>query len=275
MALAAAALAGGWLWLRDSSLVAVQQVRIAGVRGGQARAIEQALAAAARRMTTMDFDAGALRAAVASFPLVKEVRASTSFPHAVRIEAIERPPVAMLVASGERTAVAADGTVLGEALLAGGLPVVNVPSVPLAGQRLGEEGALAAVTVLGAAPGALARQVARVYEGQEGLTAAMRNGLLVYFGDGSRPHAKWLALAAVLADPGAAGARYVDVRVPERPAAGREGASAAPLKAAAGQAPGSEAAATALAERLAATVGAGPAGAGPAAANGGEEMSKG
>ncbi len=48
----------------------------------------------------------------------------------------------------------------------------------------------------------------------------MRNGLLVYFGDDRRPHAKWLSLARVLADPSSAGASYVDVRLPERPAAG-------------------------------------------------------
>jgi hypothetical protein len=48
----------------------------------------------------------------------------------------------------------------------------------------------------------------------------MRNGLIVYFGDATRPHAKWLALASVLADKSSAGATYVDVRLPGRPAAG-------------------------------------------------------
>ena len=35
----------------------------------------------------------------------------------------------------------------------------------------------------------------------------MHSGLLAYFGDATRPHAKWLSLARVLADPGAAGAQ--------------------------------------------------------------------
>ncbi len=48
----------------------------------------------------------------------------------------------------------------------------------------------------------------------------MRGGLLLYFGDATRPHAKWLSAARVLADPSSAGATYVDVRAPERPAAG-------------------------------------------------------
>ncbi len=91
---------------------------------------------------------------------------------------------------------------------------------PAPGARLSEPAALAAVTVLGAAPAPLARYVARVYEGPEGLTVAMRSGLLVYFGNNTRPHAKWLSLARVLVSPSSAGALYIDVRLPERPAAG-------------------------------------------------------
>ena len=53
-----------------------------------------------------------------------------------------------------------------------------------------------------------------------GLTLVLRPNLLAYFGDDSRPHAKWLSLARVLADPSSAGASYIDVRLPERPAAG-------------------------------------------------------
>jgi hypothetical protein len=75
-------------------------------------------------------------------------------------------------------------------------------------------------TVLATAPPTLAGWIARVYEGSEGLTVAMRGGLLIYFGDDSRPHAKWLSAARVLASPTSAGASYLDVRLPERPAAG-------------------------------------------------------
>jgi cell division protein FtsQ len=40
------------------------------------------------------------------------------------------------------------------------------------------------------------------------------------FGDASDARRKWLAAARVLADPSAAGAIYLDVRIPERVAAG-------------------------------------------------------
>lgn len=213
-------LAGGWLWLRDSSLVAVRHVHITGVHGAQAIEIREALDGAATKMTTMDFNAGALRSAVSSYAIVAGVRATTHLPHTVSISVSERPPVAALLSAGQRTAVAADGTVLGPALLSKALPVVSGGVEPPVGARLPEAAALSAVEILGAAPPLLARFVVRVFEGREGLTVAMRNGLLVYFGNSSRPHAKWLSLARVLTSPSAAGALYVDVRLPERPAAG-------------------------------------------------------
>jgi cell division protein FtsQ len=213
-------LGGTWLWLRDSSLVAVRHVHITGVHGTDSIEIRTALADAAKRMTTLDFDAGALRSAVSSFAIVGSVRVVTSFPHTVNISVLERPPVAVLQSAGQRTAVAADATVLGPGWLSSSLPLVSSSVEPPAGGRLHEGFALEAVTVLGAAPASLAQHVARVYSGPEGLTVAMRNGLLVYFGDATRPHAKWLALARVLVSPSAAGALYIDVRLPERPAAG-------------------------------------------------------
>lgn len=219
-------LGGGWLWLRHSPFVSVQRVQITGVHGPEAGAVEAALAAAAHRMSTLDVNAGALRAAVAPLRVVADVRAIPTFPHGLRIEVTEQLPVASLTVAGVRTAVAADGLVLGPGLLSGPLPSVSgSPSgedavVPSAGQRVRGVSLLAALAVLGAAPASLSKHVERVFNGAEGLTVAMRNGLLVYFGDDTRPHAKWLSLSRVLADSSSAGADYVDVRLPSHPAAG-------------------------------------------------------
>jgi cell division septal protein FtsQ len=209
-----------WRWLRHSSLVAVQRVQVSGLHGPEARAIEGALAAAARHMSTLDVKLGALRSAVAPFRVVREVHASPSFPHALRIRVVEQLPVAALLVGGSRTAVAADGVVLGPALLSSSLPTLSAPYEPAVGTRVGGASLLAPLAVLGAAPAPLARVIARAFSSQKGLTIVMRNGLFAYFGDASRPHAKWLSLARVLADPNSAGAVYVDVRVPERAAAG-------------------------------------------------------
>jgi cell division protein FtsQ len=221
-----AVLIGGWLWFRDSPLVAVQRVRISGVQGPDAGSIDVALTHAARKMTTLDVREAALRAAVARFRVVWAMRVTTSFPHGLRIQVLERLPVAALSLNGQRTAVAADGAVLGPGWLSGALP--SVAATPNAATRESVRGTevLAALTVLGAAPRPLLNLLARVSFGPKGLTVAMRNGLLAYFGDATRPHAKWLALTSVLAAPSAAGASYVDVRLPERPAAGFPGGSA-------------------------------------------------
>jgi cell division protein FtsQ len=213
-------LGGGWLLLRNSSFVAVQRVQVSGVHGPQAQAIDTALLAAARQMSTLNLHVGQLRAAVAPFRVVREVKAAPRFPHGLRIEVLEQPPVAALVVGGARTAVAADGVVLGPTLLTSRLPTVSGYHEPAAGQRVNGPDLLAALTVLGAAPAALMRDIERVFTGAKGLTVAMRNGLQAYFGDATRPHAKWLSLVRVLADPSSAGASYVDVRLPGRPAAG-------------------------------------------------------
>jgi cell division protein FtsQ len=224
-------LAGGWVWLRDSPLVSVERVQISGVRGPEAGAIDAALTTAARRMTTLDVRSGALRSAVAPYRVVREVRAIPSFPHGLRIRVVEQLPVAALTVAGVRTAVAANGVVLGPALLSGSLPTVAGGSIRATAGALTDEhvhsgSLLASLTVLGAAPTSLRGVFARAYLGPKGVTVLMRNGLLAYFGDATRPHAKWLSLARVLADPSSAGASYVDVRMPERPAAGFPGGAA-------------------------------------------------
>jgi cell division protein FtsQ len=247
-------LGGGWLWLRNSSLVSVGHVHITGVHGAESIQIRRALDGAATRMTTMNFNAGALRSAVAQFAVVASVHVTTSFPHAVSISVVERPPVAALSGAAGRTAVAGDGTVLGPALLTNSLPILDGSVEPTIGQRVREPQTLAAVTVLGAAPAPLAPFIKRVFNGREGLTVAMRNGLLVYFGNSTRPHAKWLSLARVLTSPSAAGAWYVDVRLPERPAAGMSSASTTGSSPAEGAASAGDPTAAALAASLATAV---------------------
>ena len=213
-------LGGGYLILRNSPFVAVEHVQISGVSGTEASAIEGALSTAAKHMSTLEVNAGALQAAVAPFRVVSSIRAQASFPHGLRIEVTESLPVAALIVDGQRTGVSAAGVVLGPALASGSLPTLTGYLQLPPGAHLHNPTLLESVAVLAAAPSALARHVSRVYESSEGLTVAMGNGLLVYFGDAVRPHAKWLSLARVLADHSSTGASYIDVRLPSRPAAG-------------------------------------------------------
>jgi cell division protein FtsQ len=213
-------LGGGWLWLRHSSLTAVEHVEISGAHGPQASAIEAALRGAAKGMGTLDASTAALRSAVARFPVVSEIRAIPKFPHGMRIIVGEQPAVASVLAGGVRTAVAGNGVALGAGLVSSSLPTVADDTAPAMGAKVQNSLVLEALKVLGAAPPALDRLASKAYFGPRGLTVAMQDGLLVYFGDAARPHAKWLSLARVLADKSSAGAIYVDVRLPGRPAAG-------------------------------------------------------
>ena len=228
LALAVPLLAGGWLWLRNSSFVSVEHVRVSGLHGADAHAIEAALSDAARQMSTLNVHQSKLRAAVASYPIVGALQVHTSFPHGMSIDVVEQPPVAMLSAGGVDTAVSASGVVLGTARASEALPALTSPVQLTPGERVREPALVSDLTVLGAAPVRLAKLVERAYSGPKGLTLVLNGGLLAYFGDASRPHAKWIAFARVLADSSSAGASYIDVRSPERPAAGFPGGVAPP-----------------------------------------------
>jgi cell division protein FtsQ len=217
---AVALLGGGYLWLRDSSLVAVTEVTVTGLTGRDAPAVRAALVDAARDMTTMHVRVERLRTAARPYPAVKDLEVTSDFPHAMRIHVIEHDPVAALDVRGRRVAIAADGTLLTDQAAGSQLVVLDVPTAS-GGGRLTDRRALAAVRAMAAAPRALRPYVTGVAFGSEGLRVSLRSGPTLELGDARRARAKWAAAARVLADPRAAGASYLDVRVPDRPVAGR------------------------------------------------------
>ena len=250
---ALALLSAGSLWLRDSSLVAVEHVKITGASGPDGRAIRRALTAAGRDMTTLHVRRDALRDAVSSFSVVKELRVSAQPLHGLSIQVVEYAAAAVVAVGDRRVAVAADGTILRRAR-PDGLPLVPARVLP-GGDRLRDRQALAAVSVAGAAPAALRGLITRIRSGgRDGLRADLQGGLRIVFGSHHHLAAKWAAAARVLAHPKAAGAAYVDVRLPQRPVAGpftspsstvSAGDGAAPAAVQGGAAPPPDAAITA------------------------------
>jgi cell division protein FtsQ len=214
-----AGLGGGWVWLRDSPLVAVRRVTIVGVAGADAGQIRSALTLAARNMTTLDVRLAQLRMAVAPYPVVKDVRASAQFPHGMRIQVIEQVPVGALQAGGRSVAASADGTVLRD-VAAASLPEIPVKTLP-GGSQVTDPTALSALALLSSAPARLFARISRVTTNYyHGLVVQLRSGPAIYFGDASAEDAKWAAATQVLADPSSAGASYIDVTDPAHPAAG-------------------------------------------------------
>ena len=213
-----ALLGGGWLWLRDSRLVAVDDVSVTGLSGTEAPRVRAALEGAARDMTTLHVRPDQLRTAVEPYPSIMAVDAHADFPHGLRIVVHEHVAVAALASGSDQVPVAADGTLL-RGSSTSGLPVVTVAAPP-AGDVVSDKRTLRVVALLAAAPPELRAEVSRVYAGPRGLTAPLQDGPILYFGGADRLRAKWTAAAQVLADRASAGATYIDLRLPERPAAG-------------------------------------------------------
>jgi cell division protein FtsQ len=211
----------GWLWFRDSSLVSVQRVRITGVSGPHAAAIRGALRGSALTMTTLDVDMNRLRNSVEAYPDVVSLGVGTQFPHGIVIHVSEQIPVATVVAGGRTLAVDGGGALMRPPRSSDGrLPQLRV-TVPTGATRLSGATARAALEVLAAAPWSLISHIAGAEDSAaRGVVVSLRSGPSLLFGEPTDLPAKWAAAIAVLADHGSAGASYIDVSDPERPAAG-------------------------------------------------------
>jgi cell division protein FtsQ len=219
LAVGALLLLGAWMWFRDSGLVAVRNVEVTGVAGHDADAIARALQRAGEGMSTLHMRPDELRTAVSAYPLVRGIETETDFPHGLRVHVLLEHPAAALVAPDRRVAVTADGKLLPRVSTAG-LPTVGVHT-DVAGPQIDSARVRGAVAALGATPGPLRSRVEGArWTASKGLVLALRDGPDLYFGNATRLAAKWMSAVRVLADPTSAGAKYVDVRVPERPAAG-------------------------------------------------------
>lgn len=223
----------GWLWFRSSSLVAIEHVEITGVNGPDVTQITRALTSTAETMTTLDLDVSALERSVQPYPYVHSLSVSTHFPHGLTIAVLEQVPVAT-VSIGART-LPVNGA--GELLPAATTPHGPLPTLSLTGAaggaavastasaggttRIAAASSLAGLSVLAAAPYGFLLHVASVSSNAvHGVVVQMRRGPQIYFGGSARLVDKWTAALAVLAAAGSAGAQYIDVSDPERPAVG-------------------------------------------------------
>ncbi len=211
---------GGWLMLRDAPLFKVETVAITGLRGPVVPAVRARLEQAGMGMTTTHVNVAALDEAVASYTVVKRLDVKTEFPHGLKINVIEQMPVAALVVGQTRLGIAPDGIVVhGLGAASVGLPTFTATDPPQS-NVLRDPVGLESLEVLDIAPAVMRQAIDHVGQGAGGLTVYLRNGPELYFGDPTRLHAKWAAADRVLGDPQSRGASYVDVRAPDRPAAG-------------------------------------------------------
>jgi len=203
-------------WLRDSSLVAVENVTVTGLTTKDAERVRAALVSAAHTMTTLHVQRDELEESIAAYPVVRAIEVTADFPHALEIHVVEHRPAGLV----NGLPVAGDGTILRGLPVEGRLPTIEARG-DVHGNRLKDPAALHAAQVAGAAPAPLRPRLERIeLRSGDGIVVEMREGPEIIFGDATRIGAKWIAATRVLADPDAEGATYIDVRLPGRPAAG-------------------------------------------------------
>lgn len=228
-AVCAVVLASAWLLVRNSSLVEVQEVRVVGLDGYYDRAARNAVATEARGMTTMNVDESRLQSAAGEFVDVADVTVDRDYPHGITVILDVRHPVAAAKIGDRVYAVTGAGLVLQNAKSLSTLPNITVDGVVSDG-RVVDPKALQALRLLGVAPDVLLRRVKSLKWGRTGLTLVLDKGVRLIFGNAKDATEKWRAAAAVLAAPVAKGAKYIDLRVPGRPAIGGLGAAPVTIK---------------------------------------------
>ena len=208
--------AGYQFWLRDSSLVAVENVTVTGLTTKDAERVRAMLVSAAHTMTTLHIQEDELEESIAAYPVVRAIEVEPDFPHGLTIHVVEHRPAGLV----NGLPVAGDGTILRGLPVEGKLPTIEARG-DVQGNHLKDPATLHAARVAGAAPAPLRPRLERVeMRSDDGIVVEMREGPEIIFGDATRIRAKWIAATRVLADPDAEGATYIDVRLPGRPAAG-------------------------------------------------------
>jgi cell division septal protein FtsQ len=158
---------------------------------------------------------------VQSYPYVVAITVVGHGAHAVTIDVSEQVPVALVEVGGQAQVVDGRGEILTDSSIPHGvLPQVPLHSAPT-GPTVTASGARAALAALAAAPYALLAHVqSATWVAAHGVVAQLRGGPQIYFGPDHDLGRKWRAAVALLQNSNSAGAAYIDVSDPQRPAAG-------------------------------------------------------
>lgn len=210
----------GWMWYRSSSFVKVERVTVTGLGGPNVSRIRADLRGEALQMTTLNINISRLEAAVSQYAYVRRLAVTSEGAHGVVIHVYEQVPVATVQVGNQSEVVDGADRLLSSDTTHGQLPVIALAAAP-EGSVVSAPGARAAIAVLAAAPYALLAHVANATSSSaHGVIVQLRRGPQLYFGPSSQLEQKWTAAVAVLQNKNSAGASYIDVTDPQRPAAG-------------------------------------------------------
>ncbi len=216
-----AAGAGAYVAARQTSLFALGRIDVAGAPAPVAAQIRSVLDPYVGR-SLVRFDPGEASRRIAAVPEIADARFDRDFPHTLKVRVRLERPVAVLRKGADAWVVSATARVLRKLEKR---PFPQLPRIWLpASATVTVNATLGGVAAMGVAALAplhslrLGVHVSQVRMGDGELTLVLRSGPELRLGDSGDARLK-LAIAKQIL-PLAAGARYVDVSVPERPVAG-------------------------------------------------------
>ena len=208
---------------RQTSLVAVRELKVSGAPASVETRVRQALAplvgASLVRVSPTD-----VAERLVPIPEVESVTIDRAFPHALKVRITTARRVAVLRQGKEAFVVSERGRILGTVAKRSfaGLPRIWVPTADdlSVGGTVGDQRTLSSVTAATAVfhGGLGGVGVRTIVAGDNELTYALRNGLEVRLGNLGQLPLKLALARKILALGGVQ--RYVDVSVPDRPVAG-------------------------------------------------------
>ncbi|MCB0977088.1 MAG: FtsQ-type POTRA domain-containing protein [Acidimicrobiales bacterium] len=211
---------GAAVLLVRSPLLDVDHVRAVGAtRTGREAVLSAAAIQSGTQMTSVDL--GAAERRIERLPWVADATVTRDWPGTVRINVIERVPVAVTDGPSPLL-VDRDGRLLGSArgdehlASIGPRPVGSAPGDVLASVQR------ARVRVVAAMPASLASEVETVSMDREGLVLVLGDGIVVEVGNTSRLRAKFDVVAARLAQPDRDTIATINVTAVDAPALTRK-----------------------------------------------------
>ena len=231
VALVAVAAISGGFFLSRSSFAHARGIEVNGT-DHLSRSQVVGLAGVSKATNVVWLDEGAIERSLKTHPWVADAEVGVALPATIRIEIVERLPVAAVTDGLAWTLVAADGTRLGAASRVRDLPTIHLPMVAEVDGRAWPDGAAAfaygarptprgAAAALGAMSSELRADVVSVRVLVDGtMTLRLASGVHVRYGEPSAPAAKAQALERILAWARATGEAVANVNVtsPRTPA---------------------------------------------------------
>ena len=218
---AIAAVLGGYLAARGTSMFAVQQIEVSGARPSVVRRVDAALTPI-EGTSLVSLDAAEIDRRLSPLRDVSLVSYDRAFPHTARIVVSAERPAAVLRKGSRAWVVTEKGRMLEQLsdATSSRLPRIWLADAPVpdAGELLSADDALRPALVLGgvlSADRSLFTEVREAREIDGDLVLVLRSGTEIHLG-AADDLALQLAVAQRVLNEVGPGAQYVDVSVPER-----------------------------------------------------------